>query len=239
MIEVLRVPESKDYYAKAYEYIRSYYGFRFDTCFHEFYNNCISIYMLEENCCYYGLGYISHKYYKDYKKPIPYNYDRNNIYTLDIVVFNNSKIGYAELYDLVRTIIRDKRDRTIIVEDIPNSNKNLINALKNNKFRLLKGKELYTSTYYLPSYITSVTNSNNESYRTINPIDDLDTIDKMTSFKCNKHDSIKEAQDAYTKELLENNIANRVYNEEDDCESRQTIGQFLKEPHVCCDCCYE
>ena len=151
-----------------------------------------------------------------------------------MVVDFNKEDSYKKYYDLIKTLLRDCNDRLVFCESIPNTNKALINALKNNRFRANKGNDRkdYTQTlFYTPIYSKLI---ENELIR-INPRDDLHTIDKMNTFECEDH-KIKEAQDKYTQELIKKNLSEISYEVNDTCccQRGQTEEQFLDEGGCCC-----
>ena len=238
MYEILRVPHNEDQFAKAYELIQSFQFGIVREEFPEFYKRVKEIYLITDNMYYLGAGVISHKEYKNYEIPSIFNVYRDNIFNLRIVLFDEED-GYTKLYDLIKTIIRDSNDRLIMAEDVSNSNKILINALKNNKFRVVKGsnRNSYTQNlFYVPIYSKLI----ESELMTINPKDDLHTIDKMITFKCSC-DMVAEAQERYTRDLLaknieENTTTSTCYCDECCYTDQQTEAEFMKTESCCYTC---
>ena len=235
MYEILRVPPGRGHMTKAYDIIRAYYGEGLRTTLDEFLNKTKSVYMIADKANYYGIGFISHKIHTDFENPISIKPFDNYVYSLSILVFAEESI-YNQVYDLVRTIIRDCTDRMIIVENIDKDNSSVINALKNNGFKVYKNSNKYSYTMY----ITGSNRKVDERYLIeINPKDDLHTIDKHICL-CDEDDKIKELQDKYTKELLAKNMVSNIYIPcaHSESNSRQTIDEFLgEESDCCCECC--
>lgn len=237
MYEILRVPPGKGHMTKAYDMIRAYYGEGLRTTLNEFLAKTKSVYMIADKCNYYGIGFIAHKQHTDFENPIkirPYN---DFVYSLSILTFTEEKV-YNQIYDLVRTIIRDCSDRMIIVENIDKRDSTAINALKNNGFKVYNNSNKYSCTMYKigPNGIID-----ERFLKDINPKDDLHTIDKHICL-CDNTDRVKELQDKYTKDLLAKNIANMATSTNcncgcDDCTcGKQTAKEFLGEdPEYCCN----
>lgn len=235
MYEILRVPHNEDQFKKAYNYMKAYCGNALKLEFPEFYKRVKEIYMIADECYYYGAGYICHKVWTNYEQPAMFNRYNNNVFTLDVIIFSDDSI-YNKIYDLVRTIIRDSNDRIIMVENIGNKATEIINALKNNKFKRNKVADRYftQSWYYIPEgYL-----NDKDDLRKINPRDDLYTIDKMVDFNCNAHKDYSDLVDQYTKDLLARNI--EEIQQSSSCNpDYQTIEEFLGTNECChdCSCC--
>lgn len=234
MYEILRVPHNENQFMKAYEYMKAYCGDALKVEFPEFYKRVKEIYMIADSCYYLGMGAISHKVWTNYEQPAIFNRYENNVFTLDIVTFSDDSM-YMKIYDLINTIIRDSNDRIIMVENIPNSAKDIINALKNNKFKKNRTADRdYTQSWY---YIPAGMNIKGD-FRVIDPKDPREVIDKMTTFKCQGRD-ISELQDQYTKDLLAKNIEEMNQQSSSCCgkDQYQTEDEFLEDDYSgCCGC---
>ena len=234
MYEILRVPHQIDQFMKAFNMMVAYSQppiYKYD--FKEFYRLVKEVYMISDGCSYLGAGAILHKEYKNLELPYIFRSYGDNVYELLVVDFDKED-SYKKYYDLIKTLLRDCNDRLVFCESIPNTNRDLINALKNNRFRSNKGNDRkdYTQTlFYTPIYSKLI---ENELIR-INPRDDLHTIDKMNTFECEDH-KIKEAQDKYTQELIKKNLSEISYEVNDTCccQRGQTEEQFLDEGGCCC-----
>ena len=241
MYEVLRVPHSESSFIKAYDIMKAYCGKAFKISFEDFYKRVKSIYMLAEDCGYIGVGYLSHAIYDKRNLPESFRKYETYMYTLDIITFSDDGL-YMKLYDLINTIIRDSNDKIIMVQNIPRNNKDLLNALKNNKFKRHAMYPVnpteYTYTYYhLP---INIPYKDEDMLRHIDPKDDLDTIDKMIDFCCHKHDTrIAEAQEKYTAEMILQNL--KEIDKNNRCFKGEFIGDteesFLAEDDCCHPCC--
>lgn len=240
MYEILRVPPGPGHMTKAYDMIQSFINpTALRMTVDEFYKNAKSVYIIADKCAYYGIGYLCHKVYENYENPIVFRPYGNNIYAMHIILFSDED-AYLKVFELVRTITKDSTDRMILIEDVPNTNSDIINALKNNGFKQYKrNTNSYSSAYYKMGNKISTDEKN---YRDINPIDDLHTIDKHICL-CDKVDLVKEAQDRYTQELIEknmsemNNTVNCAYGCDECSCDRQTVSEFLGKRN--CICKYE
>lgn len=223
MYEILRVPHQEDQFMKAFSIMIAYSDppiYEFD--FKEFYKSAKEIYMISDGKSYLGAGSLLHKKYNNADLKYIFKAYDDSVYELSAVDFDK-KDSYKKYYDLIRTLLRDSNDRLIICESIPNTDKSLIDALKNNKFKIVVNDD-HSDAFYIPIYSKSI---EEEVFR-INPKDDLHTIDKMNSF--HNDNQIKEAQDRYIKELV-----NEESKEEPKYIEPQTEEEFLGN-NCCCRC---
>ena len=243
MYKILRIPNNKDQFKKAYSLMLSYAdtgSMKYE--FNEFYRHAKEVYVISDGCHYHGAAAIVHKKYNNYELPYLFRSYGDNVYELLVYNFDNSA-NYVEIYDLIRTIIKDCNDRTIFIENIPNTNKTLLNALKNNKFKPNKGNDRkdYSQTLFCVPVGSKLIES---GLSRIDPKDEVRVIDKMNDFWCiDEEHRIKEAQDQYTRDLIAKNIAetNKAFMDmnynQDCCDQPQTAEQFLNEGHSCCHKC--
>lgn len=108
-------------------------------------------------------------------------------------------------------MIRDKNDRIIIVKRGKDDNKDIINALKNNKFKVAD-----TYYYHLPDVISA--ENKEEFLKAINPLDNIEVCDKYVEF-CNCPD-VAGAQERYMQELKKaayENYKAELSKLQDDC----------------------
>ena len=183
MYKILRVPPNKDSYAKAYEYFAgnmSNGGKQKLISFEDFYNHIDTVYMIQDNDTYVGIGAIGSVFHQN-SLPFLNGY----CWGLTILTFDKDEDHdpnrYKKVYDLIFTIIRDKKDRPIILEGMPDSDrfKDIINALKNNKFRRHKNKDNTILWYLIPSRFDGLLETRT---RKINPNNDADVLDELAIF---------------------------------------------------------
>lgn len=184
MYKILRVPPNKDSFARAYEYIVGnippHNGKSNLLNFDDFYNHIDTIYMIQnDNQEYVGIGTIGSVYYESELTIL-----NGLCWNLSILTFDpddgHDSQRYMKVYDLIFTIIRDKKDRPIILEGMDDKEqyKDITNALKNNKFRLHRG--LKGPVWYL---IHSRFDGLLQTYdRKINPHSDADVLDELAVF---------------------------------------------------------
>lgn len=211
--QILRVPPNKDAFFKIYEIIQAMYPKAKLKDFNTFYNNSDTAYMIEHNGLYEGFGYLCHSMGDE---KIPYKFRGYDVYSLEFAIFDECEI-YKKLYPLVQTIIRDKNDRIIIVKKGKDDDKDIVNALKNCRFKV--GDTYY---YHLPDVISA--ENKEEFLQTINPLDDIEVCDKYVKL-CNGPD-IAAAQEKYMKDLQK--AAYNSYKEE--------LARFANDCDCECDC---
>lgn len=235
MYEILRVPHEESSIKTGYEMMKAYCGPALKISFEDFYKKIKSMYMIStrENFCYTGMGVMSYKTHTDYEQPSPFNRYGNEVYSLDIVLFDEVHI-YNQVYELTETMLVDCRDRVVLVENIPNTNTALINALRNLKFKRnrVADKEFTQSWYYIPNGLKM----QEEKLVEIKPRYRFQTIDKPAR-QCGQTAMAEElAKEAYTKDLLKRNIAEANENNSNSCcrPYQQTIGEFMSGN----GCCY-
>ena len=174
MYKILRVPNNNDQYEKAYSVMKAYCGEALKISFEDFLKKTKEIYVISDEKYYIGFGYICYKTYTNFEQPSPFNRYGNEVYTLDVITFSDDDM-YNKIFDLVNTIIRDCNDRIIMVENIPNENKYLINALRNCRFkRNRKADRDYTQSWY---HIPNPLPYDENKLRVINPRDDKEVVD--------------------------------------------------------------
>lgn len=234
MYQILRVPHEEKSFLIAYDMMKAYCGPALKISFEDFYKKAKSIYMISsgDGCCYTGMGVMSYKTHTDYEQPSPFNRYGNEVYSLDIVLFDEINI-YNQVYELVQTMIVDCRDRVILVENIPNDGTALINALRNLKFKRNRvADRVFTQSWY---FIPNGLKMQEEKLVDIKPRYRFHTIDKPAR-QCGQTAMAEElAKEAYTKSLLENNINEMAQTSAGCCKPyQQTIGEFMAGN----GCCY-
>lgn len=221
--EVLRVPPNIDSFRHAYDILKAYLFDVLEMNFNEFYKFCDSCYFLMDSTreYYIGAAYICRK--TDVNSEL-LQYMR--VYTLDPILFidgDEIKDSYMKLYDLISTIIKDKNDGMIIVENIPEE-KAYTNALKNTGF-------MNVSTDEIIRWVKLPKTTDDSFYKKFDFTKDLDTVDKMVRFH-NEHVDESMAQEEYMRRLLEENKANH---QPDPPQFLQTEEDFMR-PNPRCDC---
>ena len=162
--------------------------------FNNFYNTTDSVYIVMRNReMYIAAAWISHKTGDD---KIPYKFKGHEIYVMQCAFFFDD-IQYSTVFDIIKTIIKDKNDRIIYAENLSrdDSPKTLINAYVNNKFKWLDDHTLY----HIPNVLEGL--NKEDLLKTINPdkMDD-EVIDKYAKLSCNCPD-IEAAQKRYMDDL--------------------------------------
>lgn len=232
MYEVLRVPPNKDSYKHFYDYILEYVqpqnGVTIVSEFDEFYKNVVSAYMLSDGSVYQGICWISNTFKK--YGGIPNIYEYAGYYNMCIATFLDEK-NYNKVFDLVQTSIKDKTDKTIVVENVPEDNSAVKNALKNNKFKQV-GTTWYRSLNE-PVYTTD--KDYFKGLTTKEVLDDRNSVDKMVNFHKDIN-SLKEAEaiDNWMRTLkdsIDNKVCMKIVK-----ECRITEADFMHGSECCGYC---
>lgn len=185
MYKILRVPPNKDSFAKAYEYFAANISNQKKQkliSFEDFYNHIDTIYMIQDDYKNYtGIGAIGSV---NNQSSLPF---LNGLcWGLTILTFDSNEghdtDRYKKVYDLIFTIIRDKKDRPIILEGIPDNDQyiDFINALKNNRFKKHKNPDGNIIWYLIPSRFDGLLETKT---RKINPNNDADVLDELAIFE--------------------------------------------------------
>lgn len=201
MYEILRVPPGPGHMKKAYSIFLSFVGST-RIMWDDFYNTNKSVYMVSTKCGYHGMGWIRIKNMPNYMSHlVKIRPTDNTVYEMNITIFDNDDV-YLKAYELIKTLIRDCTDKMIIIENISNQSKEVINALKNNGFKVFNDSSAqYTGTYY--KILKEM--ANEYKFKPINPKDDLHAIDKHICL-CDEYDKTKELQDKMIADKLAENI---------------------------------
>ena len=230
MYEILRVPPGPGHMKKAYDWFIAFAGGSRLT-WQEFYNSVKSVYMVTNNTGYHGMGIMRlNTLTDDMKNMIKINPADDTVYEMITISFNEED-RYIKYYELIKTLINDCFDKMIIVQNVPNEYKEIVNALKNNKFKPIKSSNQYTTSFYKIGNLWDAPIERN--FKSFNPRDDLHTIDKHTCL-CDNYDREKELQDKLIAYKLNENIE-ALKNQEINCgciecccdQNRQTAEEFL------------
>ena len=200
MYEILRVPPGPGHMKKAYNWFITFAGGSRLT-WQEFYNSVKSVYMVTDDTCYHGMGIMRlNTLSDDMKNLIKINPADDTVYEMVVISFNDED-RYIKYYELIRTLINDCFDKMIIVQNVPNQYKEMINALKNNKFKPIKSSNQYSTNFYKIGGDIVI----ERNFKSFNPKDDLHTIDKHICL-CDNHDREKELQDKMIASKLAENV---------------------------------
>ena len=243
MYEILRVPPGPGHMKKAYDWFVAFAGST-RTTWDDFYKSVKSVFMVTNEEGYHGMGIMRlNTLDEDMSHYVKIRPADNTIYEMILVSFNDED-RYVKYFDLIRTLCNDCYDKMILVQNVPNEYKELVNALKNNKFKPFKGTGQYTMSFYKVGNSDIVIEKN---FKSFNPKDDLHTIDKHTCL-CDESDKIKELQDKMITDKLAENV--EAMKNQDlnicpycgciDCEcncGKQTAEEFLGEDTCCCNKC--